>query len=279
MKPILVPTDFSKTAYNAMRYAVAIAKETGAKIILLHVEDDPTPIAAISSDTYKEPVMLEDSYKRLREMVALELKLFNEEADLLITYDARVGDVVTEIISSAKLNKAGLIIMGTQGADKFSNLILGSNTSNVMAKSTVPVLSVPLNGLYLGFNKIVLASDFHEIKDNSIFNILLELTLLFKSEIAILSIQKNEQKILSVQNLFEKLNLEKVFKSVPYKFFSVISNDVSEAIDQFTKEQRADLIVTIPQKHTFLELLFNKSITRNLVFHTNVPLLSLPEVS
>lgn len=278
MKQILVPTDFSRSAYNAAEYAVALAKATKAKIILIHIYNVPIP----PMETYISPVSFsylhEENMKRLKKMADFELSINKDEFNLEIECVAIAGFVVTEIIEAAEKYKAGLIVMGTQGASGvIEQYILGSNTANVIAKSPCPVLAVPEKAKYLGFKKFVFSADFHEIKNKSSLDFLMEIALLFGSEILILSVRKNENEIPSLSQASEGLNLDKVFERLTHSFHPVVSEDIAEAIDKFTVKNNADLLVTMPQKHNFFELLFNPGITRNLVFHTQVPILTLPE--
>lgn len=276
MKTILVPTDFSKCAYNAAKYAVELAKETKAKIILLHIYQVPVP----PPERYINPISIsdlhEENMKRLKQMAEFELDLHNND-DLEIEWEAITGIVVSEIIEASKKYNAGMIVMGTEGASGvIKKYILGSSTASVISKSLCPVLAVPESAKYFGFKRIVFTADFHEIKNNSSVDTLMEIALLFGSEILIFSVRKNESDIPSVQEVFEGFNLKKKFERVPHSFHSVVSEDIADAIDNFASTLNADLLVTMPQKHSFLELVFNKSITRNLVFHTQTPVLSLP---
>lgn len=275
MKTILVPTDFSKCAYNAAKYAIELAKETKAKIILLHIYQVPVPPPERQISPVSISDLHEENTKRLERMAEFELSL-HKNHDLEIKCEAIAGLVVNEIIAASKKYNAGMIVMGTEGVSgAIKKYILGSNTARVISKSLCPVLAIPESAKYFGFNRIVFAADFHEIKTNSSLDTLVEIALLFDSEILIFSVRKTESDILSVSQVFEGLNLEKVFERVPHSFHTVVSEDIADAIDKFTSTHNSDLLVTIPQKHSYLELVFNKSITRNLVFHTQIPVLSL----
>lgn len=279
MKTILVPTDFSKCAYNAAKYAVELAKETKAKIILLHTYQVPVP----PPERHISPISIldlhEENMKRLKKMAEFELNLHKND-DMEIECEAIAGLVVNEIIDASEKYNAGIIVMGTEGVSGvIKKYILGSNTAGVIAKSFCSVLAVPESAKYCGFKRIVFAADFHELKSSSSLDTLVEISLLFDSEILILSVRKNESDIPSVSQAFEGLNLDKLFERIPHSFHSDVSEDIADAIDKFTSVHNADLLVTVPQKHSYLELVFNKSITRNLVFHTQTPVLSLPDLN
>ncbi|OFY84091.1 MAG: hypothetical protein A3F72_19625 [Bacteroidetes bacterium RIFCSPLOWO2_12_FULL_35_15] len=276
MKPILVPTDFSKCSYNAAHFAIALAKETKAKIILLHVYQFPNPPAVTHITPIAQLDMQDERLKRVYEMAEFELTLHGKE-ELVIESEVIAGFTVEGIITASQKHDAGIIVMGTQGADGLKKIFMGSNTSNVISKSSCPVLAVPENAKYLGFNKVVFAADFHEIKSNISFEPLVEIALLFNSETLIFSVRKNESDIPSIIQAFERLNLDKVFERIPHSFHTAVSEDTAGEIDKFVNTNHIDLLVTMPQKHSYLELIFNKSITHDLVFHATVPILCLPE--
>lgn len=277
MKPILIPTDFSKCSYNAVNYAIAIAKRTKAKIILLNVYQDPIPATDLPMMEFSKEEPLIAAKESLKKMVDFELLLNDENKELDIKYETREGLTINEIIESAKEHDAGLIVMGTQGAKNLIETIMGRNTSKVIAKSIIPVLAVPQSAKYQGLNKIVFSTDFHSIKDKSILDPLVEVALLFHSKLFVLSILKGEDDMPTAEQTSEYMDLENYFAQIPHSIHTETSNNIPETIDKFAIEILADLIVTLPQKHNYLQLLFNNSLTRNLVFHTHVPILSLPK--
>ena len=74
MKPILVHTDFSKCSYNATLYAIALAKETKAKIILFHAHQNPIPATAVPLKELLENKPCMESLRRLKDMAEIEMK-------------------------------------------------------------------------------------------------------------------------------------------------------------------------------------------------------------
>lgn len=276
MQTILVPTDFSKCSYNAARYAIALAQETKAKIILLHTYQIPVPPIEAPISPINPLDMQAENMKRLKAMAEFELKLY-EDNDLNIEYEATAGFTVNEIITASQKHRVGMIVMGTQGSSGLKKIIMGSNTANVIAKSSCPVLAVPEDSKYLGFKRIVFTADFHEIKDNALLASLEAIALLFNSEILFFSVRKKESDIPSATQVFEGFNFDKVFERIPHSFHTAVSEDVVGEIENFVNANSIDLLVTMPQKHSYVELIFNKSITRNLVFHTHTPILCLPE--
>jgi nucleotide-binding universal stress UspA family protein len=273
MNSIIVPIDFSKCSVSAAKVAYEIAQATKSKLILFHSFHIPMPPPDAVVDIVPVSVMMEESIDSLKKLAQKELNLHN---GVVIEYESVSGFAVDEIVNAAQKHNAGMIVMGTQGASGITKVIFGSNTSNVIGKATTPVLVVPEKAKFDGFHKIAFAVDLNEVKDNTVFNPLLELATLFQSSIKLFSVKKDVREPLTMQQAFEKLNLDKVFQKIPHTFHIAKDENVVHAIDTFIKDSKADLVVTISQKHNIVDILLNKSVTRDLAFHTQVPLLSIP---
>ncbi|RDV16749.1 universal stress protein [Pontibacter diazotrophicus] len=73
--------------------------------------------------------------------------------------------------------------------------------------------------------------------------------------------------------------LDKHLHDIDYDVIFQQRNDAAEAIQEFVHEKHAELLVLIPQKHSFLENILNKSITQRMMAKAFVPLLALPSVN
>lgn len=143
---IMVPTDGSKAAQKAAKYAVELAKQTGASLTLLSVIDNrfvvSQAVSSAASPTHlKEPV--EDYLKQ-------EVKSYSDEIGRLckrnrIKFNSVIksGHPVEEIVKEAEKMKADLVVMGSHGQSALRAAVLGSVTFGVAHKTTkIPVLIV-----------------------------------------------------------------------------------------------------------------------------------------
>ncbi|MBI4685515.1 MAG: universal stress protein [Nitrospirae bacterium] len=143
---ILVPTDGSKIAQKAAKYAVKLAKETGADILLLSVIDKrfivSRSISAIASPTHLIDTV-EDYLKKAAEAYTKEIKELCKKNNVQSKTLIRTGHPVEEIIKEAEKSKADLIVMGSHGKSALKAAVLGSITMGVIHKDTrIPVLLV-----------------------------------------------------------------------------------------------------------------------------------------
>ena len=144
---ILVPTDGSKIAQQAARYAVNLAKKVKADILLLSVIDIKlfTPsqaIPAIASPTHLiEPIA--DYLRQAAKTYMEEIEKLCKKSNIRSKVIMRLGHPVEEIIKEAKKSKADIIIMGSHGKSAIKAAVLGSTTFGVIQKDIkIPVLIV-----------------------------------------------------------------------------------------------------------------------------------------
>jgi nucleotide-binding universal stress UspA family protein len=132
---ILHPTDFSDHSRGAFGVACALARDYGARLVLLHVAAPPAVV-------YGEWVVeaRDEAYRRglldtLHQVQVPDPTIHTE-------YRLREGDPVTEVLDEAHESKADLIVMGTHGRTGLGRLLMGSVAEEVARRATCPVLTV-----------------------------------------------------------------------------------------------------------------------------------------
>lgn len=143
LKKILVPTDFSATSKEALKYAISLATEYGAEMTIMHV---------INEQLFTESLNL----PRVMSLQSLEKELAKEAEhqmedffkDVLgmddIDYKKIVlkGKPFIQIIQYSRENDIDLIVIGTHGRSGLEHIIFGSTAEKVVRKAPCPVLSV-----------------------------------------------------------------------------------------------------------------------------------------
>jgi nucleotide-binding universal stress UspA family protein len=139
---ILCPVDFSDESMRALDYALSLAKESGARIILLHVlegfldERDPQQIRNVSVLEYLRDTEQEAS-ERLRAAVSDETRVWAHPIERI----AR-GRAYRQILATADDERAGLIVMGVRGRGALNRFLFGSTTEHVIREAHCPVLTL-----------------------------------------------------------------------------------------------------------------------------------------
>ncbi|HLG34389.1 MAG TPA: universal stress protein, partial [Bacteroidia bacterium] len=186
MKTILLATDYSKAAANALKYAIELAEFTKAKLVLFHAYDIPVPVAEV-------PVVIPVAMSELKEenekaIKNLETKILKQTAGKIIVESfIGCGMPVNEILKALRKKKADVVIMGMKGAGKISERIIGSTATFLMKKTKVPVLVIPLKSKFSRAHKIVLAYDYQKTIGREVLKNIREFARLFKAEVEVLN--------------------------------------------------------------------------------------------
>jgi nucleotide-binding universal stress UspA family protein len=273
MKTILIPTDFSPSANNALRVAALIARQADAEVHLLHsVKTDidwahlPIEKRAAYPDTL---LKLEKAEKQL-EIESWKPLLKGLKIHTHITS----GNTYEQIVNFAnKKVRADLVVMGSHGPDEPNELFIGSNAQKTMRMAHCPVLTVKKSFKGRTFKKILFASDFAENINDS-FKKILEVARVVKAKIEIVFISKPDD------NKDEKtINeaMDKFISKYPdVKFSKAVYNHElpDRGILNYSLTSKPDMIslVTHGNRHIPHYLL---GVTETLIYHSSFPVLSM----
>lgn len=270
---ILIPTDFSKLSNVAVQYAIGMAKQLDAEIILLHVVYINSPPQAFAEFKLSQIIdKMTDNAMEDFETLTKEIKKETGKK-LKLSYEILKGFPVQDVIESfAQNNNIDLIIMGTKGASGLKKLLIGSNATAVISKSKFPVIVVPEHACFNNIHHIVYATDMHSVGKE--LESLLRFAQLFNSSIHLLHIVSPDSK----KKPDERKLMEKLLNKYNYSKLSIhisFSDEIEEAIDEYITNVKADLLVMFTHKPTFFEKFFGMSVTREMAFHSWIPLLSM----
>ena len=127
IQTILHPTDFSECSGHALQLACSLARDHGARLIVLHVM----------------PVPLVQEKRLYREEMTSELnRLGASDAQVRVEHRLEEGDAATQILRIAQETGCDLIVLGTHGRTGLGRLLMGSVAEQVLRTATCPVLTV-----------------------------------------------------------------------------------------------------------------------------------------
>jgi len=189
-----------------------------------------------------------------------------------IAFHYTIGYPTHDIIETfARENKVDLIVMGTTGATGLKKFLFGSNTTLVINKSSRPVLAVPEEVEFKQITKIIYASDLTHLDDE--IKILAAYASLFDASILVLHVTPlhTTKEFEEIENTIPRL---KEVANYPKISFHILKHDEpAEAIDNFVTDQKADMLAMFTHKLDFIEKLSQAGLTRQLAFHSHVPML------
>jgi nucleotide-binding universal stress UspA family protein len=131
---ILFPTDFSSLSDAALGHATALARDTGAALLILHVEEPPAAYGA-GEMYYGIPDPDNEALQAMLEQV--------KPTDTTVPYEHRLvtGDPAGEIVRVAEEEKVDLIVIGTHGRTGLRRLLMGSVAEAVVRRAKCPVFT------------------------------------------------------------------------------------------------------------------------------------------
>jgi nucleotide-binding universal stress UspA family protein len=270
METIFIATDFSSAARNATRYGFELAKSMRAKVILFTAYQQV--VAMPNSLPYETDEELErNSYQRLFE----EAEAIDPRKTVALETRTMKGPVNSSILSAAIETNASFIVIGMKESGKEIRKYFGSTVTDLCKRALIPLIVVPLEAEFAIPKIIALASDISHETDIHILEPLKQIAEKYKSAVHIVRvIKKGMDEGLERATRSERLNWLLQDVEVCYDFIN--GENVAKAMNNFVVKNAVDMVAAIPHEHTLLERLFTKSVTKDLVFHTHVPLLVLP---
>lgn len=272
MKTILVPTDFSKYANDALEYAVELANVMLAKVRVVHIIEQQ---GADNFDTFADGYggsgmegvfMIKLIEKAKKDLAAIKSK-YDVEADLAMSSSA-----TKEIMEYAGRINADLIIMGSKGTNSVNEELIGSNTEKVVRTAKCPIITIKEKSNSRPKN-IVFASDFKNVDTRVIENIK-EIQKMFNSKLHLLRVS-TPHNFETTNVILDKMNeTAKKFELSNYE--THIYNDFYEedGISNFAAHHDMDLVCLATSGRTGLAHFFTGSIAEDVVNHAYTPVMT-----
>ncbi|SDR67158.1 Nucleotide-binding universal stress protein, UspA family [Polaribacter sp. KT25b] len=277
MKHILLPTDFSKNADNAISYAVQLYKNEVCRFYILHTDIPISSGAEDLVDSYSiltlQEIQKEAAKQKLKKIEDQLKKKFNNANHSFIPM-ASFNLFISEMRRVIKENNIDLIIMGTKGATGAKEIFIGTNTMQTIKKLKCPVIAIPSDFKYEKPNEVLFPTNYEAIKSNKYLPLIKKICKEHKSKLHILNVYQD----IPLKEKQEKIEtfLDTYFKDTHHFFHSSEKHDLIEAIEDFEIENRINFLIMIQNHHNFFENLLFKPIVNQMVYHTNIPFLVIP---
>lgn len=277
MLRIVLPTDFSENAFNAIAYAARLFKDTTCIFYVLHAYTPPIyrvdyalgspgQLGLPDDHKYAAEQALDKTITRIRSKFDIPKHEYVSHAAFNTLED--------ELKSFVNKENIDLVIMGTQGATGAREILFGSNTVHVFNKAIVPVLAIPSDFGFIPPKKILFPTDYEVDFNKAAVEFLLMLSKLWESKIHVMHVTPPAG--LSSQQKKNKMALEKLMKGSAHTIHHLPDQELIEAINGFQEEVPIELLAMVKNKHSFLERLFIEPVVKNIGLHSKVPFLVLP---
>lgn len=270
MNKIAIPFDFSQVSLNALSYALGLFSKD--ELYLIHVSEgmfskDESLVAA--------PILTHEKALKneITQMVLNELKLKTFPSNInIIILD---GEIVHSINNYVRKESFDFVLLGTRNRYDLIDRWIGTVSLGLVKILDLPVYLIPPHSKYRGFNKVMVASDFH-LKEEKIIESIKKWNLPHKAYIKFMHVQQNEDDDFGdesdkiVNKLFEKADPD-----FGFEISSLKSIDVSGSLLATAYNYHADLLIVLPEEQDFISALLFKSISKEMILKSNIPVLFL----
>ncbi len=269
IKKILVGVDFSEHSKNTVNYAINLANKLHAELTLIH--SYTLPLVNFEAG-YIPPV--EDIQKEAEaEMNVLLSELSGHKCNTII----KMGFASEVILETAAEGNFDLIMVGIAGQGFVKEKLIGSTAYELSKESKIPILIIPVNCKYKDIQKVVFACDFHhDLSKSDLYLKVKDIMKYLDCELEIISVITKEQNI-DVKFAEDYMYFEKSIEGIPHQHFFITHKKAAEGILEYIKVRKSDWLIISPLKHTLFEKLFKESVTKEIVFHSPIPVLTIHE--
>ncbi len=276
-RKILLPTDFSKNAENAIKYAVELYKNEECDFYILNV----FYAIGFATDNIMVPEIGEIAYKSAKktseEGLKTTLKIFENNISKHKFFTiSKFNSLLNSIDEVVEEKNIDMIVMGTQGATNAADIIFGSNTVMVMEKErNCPVLAIPSEVSFTKPKEIVFPTSYNTHYKRSELKHLVEIATINKAAIRVLHVEKEKNENLEKTQKVNKELLEDYLEGLDYSFHVLYNIEVEAALDCFVQSRDSDMIAFINKKHGFLDAIFTRHLVQELGYKSKVPALTM----
>jgi len=278
-KRVLLPTDYSKNALNAIRYALELYKNVRCDFYILnafHVSGYTLDSMRVpeTGEPYYEAAKQEseEGMEKLMQMVKLHPQNDKHEFHTVTTFNSLTG-AIRNVIDKKDID---IIVMGTKGITESKARIFGTNTVNVMEQiKECPVIAVPNNYVFETPKEIVFPTDYKTAFKKKKIGDLIEISKLYDAKINIVHIDKDKDGKLSRKEKINKELLQEILQGTDYEMHFLPADKISRGINKFTEDHGCDMVAFLNKKHLFFGSILSNPLVKEIGYDPQVPILEL----
>lgn len=276
MRKILVLTDFSDNAMNALVYACELFKYDICEISIMHAYQDEI----YADDTVMTREALQKSLKAISKKSENELESILSQIGKtcpnpyhtfnIMSSNNILLDETDKIVDEMNID---LIVMGTHGKANDKKLTFGSHTLQVLRYVCCPVLAIPENYNFKPLKHILFSTDYLIPYKKRELNLLSEIVSPYDAEIDVVYISKSN--ILSLRQEDNQSFIKDELCKNKINFMTLNAKNISKAIQNYLKEKAMDMLVMVNTRHSFLENILFQTTIDKISLNTDIPFLAL----
>ncbi|WP_029038727.1 universal stress protein [Salinimicrobium xinjiangense] len=276
MRKIIIPTDFSENAFNALKYASELFKYEKSELYILHAYADEVfnteaTITREFLEEYKESVK-KKADRELEKLKSRILDLFPNPKHKYYTISA-FGLLIDEVNDLAEKENADLIVTSTRGLTNDRKLTFGSNTLQIIKYVQCPVLSIPENYDFSDPHRILFPTNYLLPYQRRELKLVGGIARSFCAEVHMLYVSKSPKETFRQKDNKDAI-LDQLYE-IKVEFHHEELLEKTEAMEKMISELDIDLLILVNSRHSYLENLLYKSTIDKIGLHPPIPFLVL----
>ena len=272
---ILLPTDFSINAQNAIEYAIDLYKVDVCDFYILNIYD----VEAYTMELTAASEIEKSKQKSIAGLTNIidRLSIIDDSRHHRFFKVSECGSLIEIMKNLIDKQDIDIVIMGTKGDTDSRKQIYGSQTVLAMEKiRNCPVLAIPANATFKKIREIVFPTGYRTHYKKREFQYLVDIAKNTGAAIRILHVLGMGEQ-LNEDQLNKQLLLKDYFEGLEYSFHTVHNIDVQEALNAFIESHDIDMVVFINKKHSFFSRIFSRRrpMVKELGYYATIPILAL----
>jgi hypothetical protein len=255
---VIVPVDFSEASFNAAEFAAQMLQgHYGSSMVLYHM------------------------YRNTAEEQALQARLSWLKESLQLQFAVNIENRLEQgnnfldcLTCLVQFKGADLVIMAVTDRIK---ILEESYSLQMIAQNLCPVLVVPPGFAYKGVKNVAIACDFKNVEQVIPLVPVQKVLDLFRPALHIVNINSDIYISLDEEAQAQKKRLEEMFATYQPEFHFITTYGFHYSLRRFIADNKIDMVLTFPRKHSFFSYLVKGTCTRKLVYEAEVPVLAAHE--
>lgn len=272
MTKIILTTNFSESARNAMIYAIHLFGTTDTEFVLMNTFID----ASTGTDGF---ISAEELTKRggtadVQAEKALLKKHF-EGVDIKLKCVSVHGQLVSAINDTVTEESADYVVLGNKNKYDIDASFLRTKSYELIGKIKCPVLAVPQNREFkMGQGGLIFATDLNVIQKPEQLKPVIGIAQRYKVPVLGINVRRaNQAKTEKEEKASQQLN--KIFESVNFEMHQIEDEQVMRGITDFVATKGSSLLILLARKHNILQGLVQQRLTKEISKVATLPLLIL----
>lgn len=280
MRKVLIPTDFSENAFNALQYACQVFKYEKGDFFIVHAYADATYRQAVGDDRvileefkenlfHRSEALLKKTKTDLREYSPNPKHTYN-----FISIFKTLVDAVNDIVNEENID---IVVMGTRGETNDRKITFGSHMLQVLKYVDCPVLAIPERYVYHPPKAVLFPTNYLVPYKRRELKLLCQMTGSFRSTIYMLYIDPIKKLTLRQED-----NLEFLKSCLPKAkliFETTSEKDKTLAISKYIVDKKIDMLVLVNSRHSYIEDMLYRSTIDKLGLHVKIPFLVMQNLA